>query len=83
MTPSTDDIPSYGTVSYGSPLDRPGTTAPDELECLKERTIDRLGECIARFAGQIARDWAHCGKAACARSRRCRGFACQPRENAE
>ena len=24
------------------------------------------------------RDYEHCGKAACARSRRCRGFACEP-----
>jgi hypothetical protein len=58
----------------------PDVMAPDELECLKERTLGRLSECIARFAGQIARDWAHCGKAACARSRRCRGFACEPDE---
>ena len=56
----------------------PDIMAPDELECLKARTIDRLSECIARFTGQLARDWAYCGKAACARSRRCRGFACEP-----
>ena len=30
---------------------------------------------IAIAAG---RDYEHCGKAACARSRRCRGFACEP-----
>src|SRR4029079_14624237 len=52
----------------------PDITAPDELECLKERTLDRLAQCH----GELARDWAHCGKAACARSRRCRGFACEP-----
>jgi hypothetical protein len=25
-----------------------------------------------------SRDYERCGKAACARSRRCRGFACEP-----
>lgn len=76
---------THGTGRNASP-DRtaaPDVMAPDELECLQERTLDRLSECIARFAGQIARDWAHCGKAACARSRRCRGFACEPDEDDE
>ena len=35
------------------------------------RTLDRL----VRVAGE---DWQQCGKAACRRSRRCRGFACEP-----
>ena len=56
----------------------PDIMAPDELECLKKRTLARLADCLARFGSQIARDWAYCGKAACARSRRCRGFACEP-----
>jgi hypothetical protein len=61
----------------------PGAMAPDELQCLKERTLDRLAQCMAQFTSQLARDWAYCGKAACARSRRCRGFACEPDANDE
>ena len=72
MTHNTSRSPSPGRAA------NPGAMAPDELECLKERTIERLSECLARFTGQLARDWAYCGKAACARSRRCRGFACEP-----
>jgi len=64
-----------------SPAADPDIMAPDELECLKERTLDRLAQCMAQFTSQLARDWAYCGKAACARSRRCRGFACEPDED--
>src|SRR5689334_17483536 len=40
----------------------PDIMAPDELECLKKRTLARLADCLARFGSQIARDWAYCGK---------------------
>jgi hypothetical protein len=77
--PSPDDIPPYGTASYGdAPPDRPAAIASDEIQCLKARTFDRLARCIARLTGEIGRDWLRCGKAACARSRRCRGYACEP-----
>ena len=65
------------------PAADPDTMTPDEIECLKERTLDRIYRCMARLTGEIARDWAYCGKAACARSRRCRGFACEPNEDDE
>ena len=58
--------------------DDPDAMMPNEIECLKARTLDRLYHCMARFTGQIARDWLYCGKAACVRARRCRGSACEP-----
>jgi hypothetical protein len=51
----------------------------DEVDAAtRRRAIDGLHRCMALLAGALGRDWRHCGKAACARSRRCRGFACEP-----
>jgi hypothetical protein len=43
----------------------------------RQRAIDALHRALSRLAGDIGRDWQHCGKAACLRSRRCRGFTCE------
>ena len=45
-------------------------------EATRRRTFDAFHRVLARLTGDVARDWQHCGKAACLRSRRCRGFAC-------
>jgi hypothetical protein len=34
--------------------------------------------CMRTILIAMGRDYERCGKAACARSRRCRGFACEP-----
>jgi hypothetical protein len=44
----------------------------------RRRVIDTAYRCLAKLVSHIACDHEHCGKAACARSRRCRGFACEP-----
>jgi hypothetical protein len=49
-----------------------------ELDALKARTIAGIYRCLAMLAAGIARDHLSCGKAACLRSGRCRGFACEP-----
>ena len=53
-------------------------TADDDIVATRRRTIDGAWHCAEILLGQIARDHERCGKAACARSRRCRGFACVP-----
>jgi hypothetical protein len=51
----------------------------DEIDAAtRKRTLDGMDRCLALLVGQVARDWRDCGKAACKRSRRCRGFACEP-----
>lgn len=58
-------------------------TAPErdvsdaELELIRERTIERANRVMALMLADLARDYERCGKAACVRSRRCRGFACE------
>jgi hypothetical protein len=46
----------------------------------RRRAVDAVGRCLVTLIAGIARDHQHCGKAACARSRRCRGFVCEPDE---
>ena len=50
--------------------------AEAENEAIQERLIASVYRCLVLQAGQLARDWRHCGKAACLRSRRCRGAGC-------
>jgi hypothetical protein len=50
----------------------------DAIECTRKRTLDGAARCLALMLGALARDWLYCGKASCARARRCRGFACEP-----
>jgi hypothetical protein len=55
--------------------------APTQAEidaASRRRAIDALERAVARMTRAVGRDWQHCGKAACLRSRRCRGFVCEP-----
>lgn len=44
----------------------------------RRRAIAALERALRMLAVAAGRDYERCGKAACARSRRCRGFACMP-----
>ena len=56
------------------------TMQADDAECeaIRARTLDGIYRCVERLARGLSRDWPRCGKAACRRSRRCRGSACVP-----
>jgi hypothetical protein len=56
----------------------PEIPAQDEIDCTRERTLEGARRCVRLLLQSIGRDHEHCGKASCARSRRCRGFACEP-----
>ncbi len=47
-----------------------------EREAIRARVIATAYRCLERLIRHMSRDWPHCGKAVCLRSRRCRGFAC-------
>ena len=49
----------------------------------RSQALDAVYRCLDRMLASLARDYAHCGKAACARARRCRGFACKLEEDKE
>lgn len=49
-----------------------------EIEAIHARITERVLRCLRMQLVAIGRDYERCGKAACARSRRCRGFACEP-----
>ena len=77
MTPPDvdDDIPPYGAVSWD---EAQGRSEPhDENALVRERAIAGIERCLRQVLVAIGRDYEACGKAACARSRRCRGFACE------
>jgi hypothetical protein len=61
-----------------TPKFAPETPAQDEIDCTRARTLDRAHHCVRMMLQWLGRDHEFCGKAACARSRRCRGFACEP-----
>jgi hypothetical protein len=44
----------------------------------RRRAFDAVARCMRLVAIAAGRDYEHCGKVACARLRRCRGFACEP-----
>ena len=50
----------------------------NEIEAIRERIIASAMRCIRMQLIALGRDWERCGKASCARTRRCRGFACEP-----
>ena len=52
--------------------------ADNEIETIRERIIASAMRCIRMQLIALGRDWERCGKASCARTRRCRGFACEP-----
>jgi hypothetical protein len=64
-------------MSSSIPEDKTELT-PREMAELKERVTVRLYGRLCALVSHLSRDHDHCGKAACARSRRCRGFACEP-----
>lgn len=47
-----------------------------EREAIRARVIATAYRCLERLIRHMSRDWLYCGKAACWRSRRCRGSAC-------
>jgi len=57
--------------------DETADTAKAALERTRRRTLDRLYRCLSLVVGSVARDWEHCGKAACRRARCCRGQICE------
>ncbi len=48
------------------------------IETVRARAIRSAMRCVRSLLIALGRDYERCGKAACARSRRCRGFACEP-----
>ena len=58
----------------------PGAFTPqDKIDAeRRRRALAALERCLRIAVAGIGRDHERCGKAACARSRRCRGFACEP-----
>jgi hypothetical protein len=54
------------------------TATHDPIEDIRQRVIDGIDRCRRKILIALNRDYQHCGKASCARSRRCRGFACEP-----
>lgn len=77
---NSDDIPAYGTARRST---TPPSNAPDDNQAIRERTIASMERSIRAMLTALGRDWERCGKAACARSRRCRGLACEPQEDDE
>ena len=74
---------SYPRVDSGPALSARQTLSPppqDEIDAAsRQRAFDALYRALDRLVRGAAEDWRHCGKAACLRSRRCRGFACEPK----
>jgi hypothetical protein len=55
------------------------STPQDKIDAeSRRRAFASLERCLRKLAAGTGRDHERCGKAACARSRRCRGFACEP-----
>ncbi len=52
--------------------------ANDRIETTRTRTIQSAMRCVRALLIALNRDYERCGKASCARARRCRGFACEP-----
>ena len=54
------------------------TATSDPIDDIRRRAIEGIDRCRRKLLIALSRDYQHCGKASCARSRRCRGFACEP-----
>jgi hypothetical protein len=54
--------------------------APDDLAGM-DGTVASVERSLRSLLVAISRDYLHCGKAACVRSRRCRSSACEPKED--
>ena len=57
---------------------RARSPAQREQAATRKRAIASIERSLRSLLVAIGRDYEWCGKAACARSRRCRGFACEP-----
>jgi hypothetical protein len=78
MTQRHDDIPPYGKFpGTGRQAD---SAAEPSNAAIRERIVERVLNASRHLLIAIGRDWERCGKAACKRSRRCRGFACEPED---
>jgi hypothetical protein len=77
MTQRHDDIPSYGRFP-GTERRSDSAAKPSPNAAIRERIVERVLNASRYLLIAIGRDWERCGKAACKRSRRCRGFACEP-----
>jgi hypothetical protein len=76
------DDPDFDSRCYGGQWEEPphadaadGMTE-DEFAFLQQRTLDAIYRCVDRLLLEIGREWRDCGRAACARSRRCRRAFC-------
>lgn len=72
-----DEIPPYGTGPYGDAEPAQRRTKPNENAAIRADIIASIERSLRHLLIAIGRDYEDCGKAACARSRRCRGFACE------
>jgi hypothetical protein len=79
MTQRHDDIPPYGIFPGTSA--KPGDAAPSNA-AIRERIVERVLNAQRRILIALGRDWERCGKTACKRSKRCRGFNCEPEMDA-
>ena len=79
-----DDLRAVLDENLGSVDDLEGLDDPDIPD--REKRMARIAERVLRIVRHMLigmnRDYERCGKAACARSRRCRGFACEPAASA-
>ena len=79
MTERPDDIPTYGRFP-GTERQAGSAAEPESSAAIRERIVERVLNAARYLLIAIGRDWERCGKAACKRSRRCRGFACEPQD---
>ena len=49
-----------------------------EIAAIRARIVERAMRCLRAQLVALGRDHERCGRASCARSRRCRGLACEP-----
>ena len=64
-------------------MDASNDTPEDTIEDVERRALDGATRCIRPLLIALDRDFETCGKASCKRSRRCRGFACEPETTEE
>ena len=62
-------------------IDADADETDEPLDDIKRRAFEGVERCIRLMFAAINRDFETCGKASCARSRRCRNSACEPAED--
>jgi len=76
-------MPTYyrrGTGLRPKPEKKP--IAPSPNAAVQERILDSFSRVIRKRIIAVGRTWESCGKAACKRSHRCRGEACNGTDEA-